>query len=366
MDDPKRDDPLRDDPTRARQIDVARHAGVSLATVDRVLHRRPGVHARTLARVEAAIRALDYRPDPAASRLATGRTERLGMLLPAGNNPFIAMLADQVRAAAPWLADQRALASVTSVDVFAPQQLAEALLECGRSHDAVIVMGNDHPVVREAIDEIVDQGTVVVTLVSDVPASRRQRFVGIDNVAAGRTAATLLGRFLCPRSRPAPPRDADAPRLPVAIVAGSLSLRDHAERCFGFGQVIGTEYPTLQLLPPIEAFDDSERSEALTEALLERTPGIVGVYSAGAGNRGIAAALRQRERAGRIVYIAHELTPFARRFLLDGVIDAVISQDAGHEIRSACRIALALLRDEAVLTDQERIRIDVFLKDNLP
>ena len=58
--------------------------------------------------------------------------------------------------------------------------------------------------------------------------------------------------------------------------------------------------------------------------------------------------------------------PYARRALLDGTADAVINQDAGHEVRSACRSALAGVHGERVLADQERIRIDVFLKDNLP
>jgi LacI family transcriptional regulator len=44
----------------------------------------------------------------------------------------------------------------------------------------------------------------------------------------------------------------------------------------------------------------------------------------------------------------------------------VINQDAGHEARSACRLALAGLSGERVLRDQERIRIDIFLRDNLP
>ena len=71
-------------------------------------------------------------------------------------------------------------------------------------------------------------------------------------------------------------------------------------------------------------------------------------------------------RAPQIVWVCHELTAHARRALLDGVADAVINQDAGHEVRSACRLALARLSGERVLADQERIRIDVFLKDNLP
>ena len=86
-------------------------------------------------------------------------------------------------------------------------------------------MALDHPLVRAAIDELVDAGTVVVTLVSDVPASRRAHYVGIDNVAAGRTAASLLGRFV-----------GDARRPRSASCSAATPLRDHAERLFGFGR----------------------------------------------------------------------------------------------------------------------------------
>ena len=71
-------------------------------------------------------------------------------------------------------------------------------------------------------------------------------------------------------------------------------------------------------------------------------------------------------RAGKIVFVGHELTPAARSGLLDGTMAAVINQDAGHEIRSALRLATARLTREPVHADQERIRIDIYLKDNLP
>ena len=147
---------------------------------------------------------------------------------------------------------------------------------------------------------------------------------------------------------------------------GSRALRDHAERLFGFEQVMAAEYPHLRLLPPIEGHDLSKRTEPLVTKLLQREPDLVGLYSIGAGNRGIQAALQRSGRAERIVWICHELTPHARQALLGGVADAVINQDAGHEVRSACRLALAALSGERVLPDQERIRIDIFLRDNLP
>ena len=341
-------------PARASIHDVARAAGVSLATVDRVLHGRGGVHARTVAHVRAVVEQLGYRPDPAARRLARKRLARLAFVLPSGTNTFVDTLYAQVRAVQPWLHEQRAAAVVQRVDVFSAEALARHLGTLPGRFDAVVVMALDHPLVRAAIDDLVAQGVVVLTLVSDVPSSQRSRFVGIDNVSAGRTAASLLGRFAGPQ----PGR--------VGIVMGSRALRDHAERLFGFEQVLAAEYPTLRPLPPIEGHDLSERTEPLVTALLEAEPGLVGLYSIGAGNRGIEAALERSGRAGRIVWVCHELTPHARRALLGGVADAVINQDAGHEVRSSCRLALAALSGERVLPDQERIRIDIFLRDNLP
>jgi LacI family transcriptional regulator len=334
--------------------DVAKAAGVSLATVDRVLHRRAGVRAHTVEHVQAVITRLGYRPDPVAARLARKSRARLVFVLPSGTNTFVDMIDKQVHALAPWLGEHRASAAVQRTDVFSPEALARHLAGLPGRCDAAIVMGLDHPLVRAAIDDAVARGLVVVTLVSDIPGSRRSRFVGIDNVAAGRTAASLLGRFAGPRTGP------------VGIVLGSRALRDHAERLFGFEQVMAADYGHLRLLAPIEGHDLSERTEPLVVRLLQRQADLVGLYSIGAGNRGIQAALERSARAQRIIWICHELTPHARRALLNGVADAVINQDAGHEARSACRLALAALSGERVLSDQERIRIDIFLRDNLP
>ncbi len=337
-----------------RLADVAREAGVSTATVDRVLHRRAGVKAKTIERVSAVVHRLDYRPDPAATRLARARHRSICFVLPGGGHSFVTLLAAQVQHLGHWLAEQRASAHIEAVDTFAPDAVARCLAGLNGRHDAVVVMALDHPQVRAAIDDLVAAGTVVVTLVSDVPSSRRSHFVGIDNVAAGRTAASLLGRFVGERE------------ARVGIVLGSPALRDHAERLFGFRQVMAAEFPRLRLLAPLEGHDDSAQTQPLVARLLKRERELAAIYSIGAGNRGIDAALQAGGRAAGVVWVCHELTAHTRRALLDGVASAVINQDAGHEVRSAVRVALARLHGERVVEAQERIRIDIFVKDNLP
>lgn len=334
--------------------DVAREAGVSLATVDRVLNGRAGVHARTVERVQTAIDRLNYQPDRLASRLARGRDYCFEIVLPTGANEFMRMLEAEFRTTAERYLQERVRLTFSHVDVFDGEALAAALERLPDDLDGVGVVALDHPAVAEAVNMLADRGIPVVTIVSDLPGTRRAHFVGIDNYAAGRTAASLLGRFLGHRSGK------------VGLIAGSLSLRDHIERQYGFEQVIAREYPDLELLPVREGRDEDARVEAVTEAMLREHADLVGLYNVGAGAPGIVAALEASGRAREIVFVAHELTPFNRRQLIRGTVDAVINQDAGHMARSAARILLATREGLPIVAGQERIRIDIFVRDNVP
>ena len=63
-------------------VDVAKTAGVSTTTVSHVINRVPTVTADNRRRVEAAIQQLHYRPNPAAQRLAGGRNDTVGLVIP--------------------------------------------------------------------------------------------------------------------------------------------------------------------------------------------------------------------------------------------------------------------------------------------
>lgn len=69
-------------------MDVAKQAGVSTASVSRVISGLPGVSEETRTRVNAAVKSLGYRPDLAARRLRSGRTDTLGLIVSDIRNPF--------------------------------------------------------------------------------------------------------------------------------------------------------------------------------------------------------------------------------------------------------------------------------------
>ncbi len=334
--------------------DVARAAGVSLATADRVLNRRAGVRGDTVERVKAAALRLDYRPDRAAARLARARGWTFDVILPSGPNAFMAGLEGELQAVAAQMRAERVILRLARVDVFDGPGLAAAIGACGADSDGLAVVALDHPAVREALDRRTAAGLHSVTLVSDVPAAKRRHYVGIDNTAAGRTAASLLGRFL------------PAAVGKVAVIGGSLGLRDHVERLYGFQQVMAERCPNLTVLPFVAARDDHRLVEREVATLLAKESDLVGLYSLGAGNRGAVRALEAAGRADDLVFIAHELTEDSRKALLSGTIDALIKQDPAHEARSAARVLLALAEGDDLVPSQERIRIEILLRDNLP
>ena len=107
--------------------DIADTAGVSLATVDRVLNDRPGVRGVTKAKVEAAIASLGYVRDVAAANLAKSRVYPLVFILPAGDNPFMRGLEAEVRRAGFHSAAERTRLSVIPVSAFDAAALVAAI-----------------------------------------------------------------------------------------------------------------------------------------------------------------------------------------------------------------------------------------------
>jgi len=337
---------------RATVHDVARAAGVSLATVDRVLNGRPGVRPETAAKVDAAIRALDFRRDLSASLLARARDLRVLFLIPDGKNEFMHSLRAAIARRARSARAERLRLEIRDVGALDAPALARALDGLAPHQcDCVVIVATEDAAVHDAVAAATRRGIPVMTLVSDLPGSARKLFVGIDNVAAGRTAASLMGRF-CGAGR-------------IGLIAGSLGLRDHRERLEGFTAVMRTEFPRLALLDPVEGQDQDEATARLAADLLAAHPDLAGIYNLGAGNAGLLAALEASGRAGQVRVIAHELSPPTRVGLLSGAVDVVLDQDPEGEIGAAIAAARALALGEDGDGRPAPIEIGVFLRDNL-
>lgn len=338
--------------SRVTAQDVAREAGVSLATVDRVLNKRKGVREATIHRVIAAMDRLNFVRDQTAANLARGRSYRFTFIVSAGETAFFKDVRSEIEIARAQAAKERIDIQAIAVPPLDPGAIVDAVDSLGDAiGDGVAIVAVESQIVRDAIASLRNKGVHVISLISDIPNSARERFIGIDNVAAGRVAASLLKRFVSPRSGD------------IAVVAGSGTLRDHVERRMGFEQVMRTECPELNVLPWIEGEELAGIVEEKLSVLLAENPNVVGLYSLGGGTRGVIDAIEAAEQ--EISVVTTELSTHTRAALISGTVDAVLVQDPSHEVRSAIRVLKHLTDKTSINEKQERIRIEIFVRDNL-
>lgn len=334
--------------------DVARAAGVSLATVDRVLNDRPGVREATVVKVQTAVQELGYARDVAAANLARQRSYNFAFVLPEATNSFLRSFHAAIEDARPASLVERVAIRVCTPAAHDPHAVARTisgLQDAGV--DGIAVMAAETPQVRDALIRASDQGIRIVAMISDLPSTARGHFVGINGIAAGRAAGQLMGRFVrrCEGN--------------VLTVSGSMMVRDHLERRHGFDEVIGEEFPGLRTLPSLEGWDDADTVYGVVANALDKIRDVAGIYCFGGGATGLLRALADRGVGREVVVIAHELTPATREGLLAGRIDAVISQDLTHVVRSAVRVLRAECDGTPIIESQERIRIEIMMKENL-
>ncbi|MEP4198440.1 MAG: LacI family DNA-binding transcriptional regulator [Aliishimia sp.] len=335
--------------------DIARVAEVSLATVDRVLNARPGVREKTVKKVNQAIADLGYVRDTAAANLARGRVYNFVFILPSNENEFLTSMEAEIQQLSHGLRHERTRLTYVRVAAFDPIALAGAIDALDpKSVDGVAIFGPETPSVRDSIAHLKANDVTVVSLVADIPSSERDHYVGVDNVAAGRTAAQLLGRFLGSKEGQ------------VLVLTGSMLARDHLERRLGFDEVMARDFPHLNVLASLEGRDDADLIARLMPHVMDEHANVIGIYSSAAGNEGLLRYFRPLSPADKPAIVAHELTPLSRDALAVGLFDAVISQDSGHLVRSAVRVMRAKSDKMPINIAQERIRIDIYLKENMP
>jgi LacI family transcriptional regulator len=338
--------------------EVAQRAEVSLATVDRVLNGRSGVRASTMQRVMQAAAELGYVPAAQGAAVLGAKPLRLSFLIPEDSNRFLRMLGDLIGYSQEHWAPFNVRCQAEYIESFNPEALARQLLRHGKKSDGIAFMALEHPMVREAVAELAERGVPTVTLISDLSNSRRAAYVGLDNRAAGRTAAYLIARFMGPPPRGRQPK--------VAMIAGSLSYRAHEEREAGFLHLFDEQYPQVQVVGLREGHDDADKNYQLSRALFEQHGDLAGLYNIGGGAEGIGRAIREAKLARKPVFIGHGLTPDTRALLIDGTLDAVITQNPQGAVMNCVRIFANLRDGREPHSGVEQVRSQVIFRENLP
>lgn len=335
--------------------DLARAAGVSVATVDRVLNGRLPVREQTARRVQEAAGAIGFH----AAGLIAQRVRRdlpeygLGFLLLSPETYFYQEFARQIALAAEEATQFRAVPVIDHWSARAPDEVVARLDALAARTQAVAVVSHDHPAVTAAVERLKASGIPIFSLLSDFAPSLRESYVGVDNRKVGRTAAWTIAR--CAK-RPGK----------VAVFVGSHSFHGHELREIGLRSYFREHAPQFTVLETLVNLETAELTHQAMLGLLDRHPDLVGCYVAGGGMEGAITAMRSTRPAEPPVMICNEITPDSRAALADGILTMVISTPLVPLARELVTLMGRTIRDGPAGTPGHVfLPFDIFVPENI-
>lgn len=293
--------------------DLARAAGVSISTVDRVLNGRDPVRRPTAERVWATAETIGFRAAALIRhRLTEARPERtFGFVLQQRSSRFYQLLGEALGEATKASPNIRGQARIEYLNDLSASAVADRLLKVGRSADALAVVAADHPRITAAIDELRGRGVPVFALISDLTAPSRAGYVGLDNWKVGRTAAWFIANMAGRHGK-------------IGILVGSHRYRCQDVCEMSFRSFFREHAPDFQLLESLVSLEEERYAYGATQDLLKRAPDLVGLYVGGGGIGGVLRALRENDAGQRTVTVGLDMTEESRSGLIDGVIKVML------------------------------------------
>lgn len=331
---------------------IAKLAGVSIGTVDRALHGRPGINERTLKRILKIAREIGYKPNPAARALSTGRHIRIGICVPREIAFFYDELWDGIRDEA----DRYSNRGVEFVPVAVPElgrgeQSAFNKLLRSKVNGIIVTPGNPDAM-TPLIDTAERQGTRVICVSTDAPVSHRSSVVCIEPRLNGLIAGELMANFLGARAK-------------VAIVTGMLKTVDHSQKTEGFVASFRERCPGGEVVAVIEGHEHPDESFRKTVTLLENEPELCGIYVNTVNCLPVCRALAARKSANKVRLITTDLFRRMIPYVERGTIAASIHQQPYMQGQLAVRSLVEHLLHGAELLRTQYLNPNIILRSNL-
>ncbi len=308
--------------------DIASEAGVSIATVNRVLAGAATVREETGRRVAQAAQRIGYHATNLIEQrlMSTAPPLRLGLLLQREGQDFGLPLAEAVRTAARAREGTPCEVLVEIASSAAPAETAAQLIRFRGRVDVVAAMAVNHPAITGAVVTLRAAGIETFALLSDFAQGERAAYLGLNNLKTGRGAARMLAVAARRRGK-------------IAIFVGGHRWHGHDLREAGFRGYFREHVPPFQVLDTLVNLETRALTYEATLDLLERHEDVVGIYVAGGGTEGAIAALREIRGAGEVALVVGEMTAAARLAMTEGHVTMIVAPPL--EALAARLVALA-------------------------
>lgn len=294
--------------------DVAREAGLSPATVDRVLNAREKVREDTANRVYEAARRIGYHAAPLiGQRVQDARPRlRLGVVLHKERQSFYQQFRSEIEKAVSAAVGVRATVQIAFSTSQTPADFVALMEGMAGKVDAIAATAVAHPEVTEAVRRINAAGVPCFALLNDFAQGVRQQYIGMNNMKVGRIAAQMISLASHQPGK-------------IAVFIGGTRWHGHELRETGFRSYIREYAPAFHVLDTLVNLETRQLTYEATLDLLGRHADLRGIYCAGGGMEGAIAALRETRAPGEVALIVNELTPESRTALISRHVTLVIA-----------------------------------------
>jgi LacI family transcriptional regulator len=332
--------------------EIAESLGISIGTVDRALHDRPGIKEETRRLILERAKALGYRPNLAARSLSSQKQLRIGVNLPREIASFFDLVREGILEAVRQVqtSDVKVIhRSYPGLGDGEQEALAEALAD--DLHGLIMVPGQPAPL-APLMKEAAERGLPVVCVNTEAPEVEHLVTVCVDSLTTGLLAGELMGRFLASKGR-------------VMVVTGQVSTIDHAQKVAGFRRAIAEMWPDLTIAAAVEAHDHEPEAYEKSRHVLTSTPDIAGVYVSTANSVPVLRAIEDVGLAGRATVITSDLFPTLAPLIESGRVAATMDQRPSVQGQLAFRSLYQFLVDGVRPRPVIRMAPHIVMKSNL-
>ena len=334
--------------------DIARIAGVSKGTVDRVLHNRGRVSKITEKVIQKIIKELDYRPNVFARQLSLSKIFKFGVLIP---QPF--------QDGRFWELSVKGLKKATSemnnieleylyYDKYSEDSFKEMfdhILDERSHYDGLIIA----PVLSRVTEQLIQSiptDLPYVFIDSKLPNSNALSYIGQESTQSGALAGRLMRLLLCDNG--------------LVVIFKVIPEDYHInERINGFQSFLATHSPIKTIIVDADCKSDTGIFYKLTREVLSDNLEVRGFFVPNACVHQVAEYIKESKSPKKYYIIGYDLVSENRKYLKEGFIDFLISQRAETQSYEAVNTLYRHLVLSEKIPDTIIMPVDIIAPENV-